>query len=59
MADQEMEHQDFTEDNYQGGDFQENGVDNVDGVCEAEDGSGEAGNEDSGAADAPGRDDDR
>ena len=56
MADQEMEHQDFTED-YQGGDFQENGINSGDGGAEA---SEEAGNaQDSGAADAPGRDDDR
>jgi len=55
MADQaEMEHQDFTEDNYQGDFQQENGVTNGDG--EAND---NADNQDSGAADAPGRDDDR
>lgn len=54
-----MEHQDFTEDNYQGGDFQENGVNNGDGSVEAQDGGAEAGAQDSGAADAPGRDDDR
>ncbi|XP_018015901.1 RNA-binding protein squid isoform X3 [Hyalella azteca] len=55
MADQEMEHQDFTEDNYQGGDFQENGVNNGEGA----DGQEGDGGQDSGAADAPGRDDDR
>lgn len=51
-----MEQQDFTED-YSGGDFQENGG----GVNEKLDsGEGKAGDmQDSGAADAPGRDDDR
>ena len=51
MADQEMEQQDFSED-YSGGDFQSNGVDN--GEQQAQEPSN-----DSGAADAPGRDDDR
>jgi len=56
MADEiKMEHQDFTEDNYQGGDFQENGVNNGESGNGTE---GESG-QDSGAADAPGRDDDR
>lgn len=57
MADQEMEQQDFTED-YSGGDFQENGA----GVPESQEQGGEghaATVQDSGAADAPGRDDDR
>lgn len=57
MADQEMEQQDFTED-YSGGDFQENGA----GVTENQEQGGEghaATVQDSGAADAPGRDDDR
>lgn len=55
MADIEMEQQDFTED-YHGGDFQENGINNGEGA-DGQDG-GEGG-QDSGAADAPGRDDDR
>lgn len=57
MADQGMEQQDFTED-YSGGDFQENGA----GVTENQEQGGEshtAAVQDSGAADAPGRDDDR
>lgn len=57
MADQEMEQQDFTED-YSGGDFQENGS----GAAESQEGGGEGQTgevQDSGAADAPGRDDDR
>lgn len=57
MADQEMEQQDFTED-YSGGDFQENGA----GVTENQEQGGESHSnavQDSGAADAPGRDDDR
>ncbi|KAG0717619.1 hypothetical protein GWK47_054057 [Chionoecetes opilio] len=54
MADQEMEGQDFTED-CAGGDFQGNGMENG-GEIAAETGDGK---KDSGAADAPGRDDDR
>lgn len=54
MADQEMEGQDFTED-CSGGDFQGNGMENGEGVV-TESGDGK---KDSGAADAPGRDDDR
>ncbi|XP_045129684.1 RNA-binding protein squid-like isoform X9 [Portunus trituberculatus] len=53
MADQEMEGQDFTED-CSGGDFQGNGMENGEGMAVTE-----AGKKDSGAADAPGRDDDR
>ncbi|XP_063853042.1 RNA-binding protein squid-like isoform X2 [Scylla paramamosain] len=53
MADQEMEGQDFTED-CSGGDFQGNGMENGEGMVLTEDGK-----KDSGAADAPGRDDDR
>ncbi|XP_042219496.1 RNA-binding protein squid-like isoform X4 [Homarus americanus] len=55
MADQEMEGQDFSED-YSGGDFQGNGMENGEGMATQE---GEGGKNDSGAADAPGRDDDR
>ena len=54
MADQEMEGQDFTED-CSGGDFQGNGMENGEETSlETADGK-----KDSGAADAPGRDDDR
>lgn len=51
-----MENQDFSED-YSGGDFQGNGMENGEGMATEE----KAGNNsaDSGAADAPGRDDDR
>lgn len=52
MADQEMEGQDFSED-YSGGDFQGNGMENGEGAAS------EGEKNDSGAADAPGRDDDR
>jgi len=55
MADQEMEQQDFSED-YSGGDFQGNGMENGDAQTTQETGDGRT---DSGAADAPGRDDDR
>ncbi|KAK3885307.1 hypothetical protein Pcinc_010472 [Petrolisthes cinctipes] len=52
-----MEQQDFTED-YSGGDFQENGSGAVEG--QEQGGEGHTGSvQDSGAADAPGRDDDR
>ncbi|MCL4137657.1 UNVERIFIED_CONTAM: hypothetical protein GTU68_027424 [Idotea baltica] len=59
MSEQEMEQQDFTED-YTGGDFQENGVENGESAV-AKDANGENAEnmQDSGAADAPGRDDDR
>jgi len=60
MADQEMEQQDFTED-YSGGDFgTENGTENGEGAGQMEnvEGGGDSA-ADSGAADAPGRDDDR
>lgn len=57
MTDQNLDQQDFTED-YSGGSFQENGTS---AKVEGEDAGGEAGQDpqDSGAADAPGRDDDR
>lgn len=59
MSEQEMEQQDFTED-YTGGDFQENGVENGETTGEKEVKAENATNvQDSGAADAPGRDDDR
>lgn len=60
MADQEMENQDFSED-YSGGDFQGNGMENGEGMATEEKagGGGGGGGADSGAADAPGRDDDR
>lgn len=53
MSEQAMEQQDFTEDNYQG-EFQAEGVN---GEVEKVDSEGTG--KDSGAADAPGRDDDR
>lgn len=56
MADQEMEQQDFSED-YSGGDFQGNGMENGDAQPAQE--TNAENRTDSGAADAPGRDDDR
>lgn len=52
-----MENQDFSED-YSGGDFQGNGMENGEGMA-TEEKAGGGGGADSGAADAPGRDDDR
>lgn len=57
MADQEMENQDFSED-ISGGDFQGNGMENGENMA-TEEKAGSGVNSDSGAADAPGRDDDR
>lgn len=51
-----MENQDFSED-YSGGDFQGNGMENGENM--ATDEKGGSSKSDSGAADAPGRDDDR
>lgn len=53
MADQSMEQQDFTED-YSGGEFQSNAMENGDSAAALSDEG-----KDSGSADAPGRDDDR
>jgi len=62
MADQDMEQQDFTED-YSGGGFQDqNGAENGEPASTQMEAVGEGGADsaaDSGAADAPGRDDDR
>lgn len=64
MADQEMENQDFSED-ISGGDFHGNGMENGENMATEEKAGGGGGggggsmNSDSGAADAPGRDDDR
>lgn len=61
MADQEMEGQDFSED-VTGENFQVSAMENGDGMGNEEsneDGNTPGGANDSGAADAPGRDDDR
>lgn len=58
MADQEIEQQDFTED-IEEGDFQGN-IENGEGEAEKDaNGDADPNSQDSGAAEAPGRDDDR